>query len=47
MCETVGHRVVELQRVAFGPLSLEGLPEGESRSLSSEEVEALWNNPAP
>jgi 23S rRNA pseudouridine2605 synthase len=47
MCEAVGHRVVELQRVAFGPLWLEGLPEGESRSLSSEEVEALWNNPAP
>jgi 23S rRNA pseudouridine2605 synthase len=47
MCEAVGHRVVELDRVAFGPLRLEGLPEGESRALSSEEVEALWNNPAP
>jgi 23S rRNA pseudouridine2605 synthase len=46
MCEAVGHRVVELQRVAFGPLRLEGLAEGESRSLSPEEVEALWKNPA-
>jgi 23S rRNA pseudouridine2605 synthase len=47
MFEAVGHRVVELERVAFGPLQLEGLREGESRELSPEEVEALWNNPAP
>ena len=25
MCEAVGHRVVELERVAFGPLGLRGL----------------------
>jgi 16S rRNA U516 pseudouridylate synthase RsuA-like enzyme len=47
MLEAVGHQVLELERVAFGPLRLEGLPEGDSRLLSSEEVEALWNNPAP
>jgi 23S rRNA pseudouridine2605 synthase len=47
MLEAVGHRVVELKRVAFGPLRLEGLPEGGHRRLSPEEVERLWNNPAP
>jgi 23S rRNA pseudouridine2605 synthase len=47
MIEAVGHRVVELERTAFGPLRLERLAEGESRRLSPEEVEALWNNPAP
>jgi len=47
MLEAVGHRVVGLERVAFGPLRLEALGEGESRRLSPEEVEALWNNPAP
>ena len=47
MLEAVGHRVVELERVAFGPLRLEGLPEGGHRRLSPEEVERLWNNPAP
>jgi len=47
MLEAVGHRVVELERVAFGPLRLEGLRPGEHRPLSPEEVERLWNNPAP
>ena len=47
MCEAVGHRVVELRRIALGPLRLEGLEEGEHRRLSPEQVEALWNNPAP
>ena len=47
MCEAVGHRLLELERVAFGPLRLEGLPPGEHRLLSPEEVDALWNNPAP
>jgi 23S rRNA pseudouridine2605 synthase len=47
MLEAVGHRVVELERVGFGPLTLEGLAEGEHRLVSPEEVERLWNNPAP
>jgi 23S rRNA pseudouridine2605 synthase len=47
MFEAVGHRVVELERVAFGPLRLEGLRPGEHRLLSPEEVERLWNNPPP
>jgi 23S rRNA pseudouridine2605 synthase len=51
MLEAVGHRVTALERVAFGPLALGGLPEGESRLLSRDEVAALraatgWKNPA-
>jgi len=41
MCEAVGHRVTELERVAFGPLGLRGLQRGESRQLSRREVERL------
>jgi 23S rRNA pseudouridine2605 synthase len=41
MCEAVGHRVVALERVGFGPLRLAGLAPGESRRLSSAEVERL------
>ncbi len=41
MCEAIGHRVVELQRVAFGPLRLGRLNEGDSRRLSQAEVERL------
>ena len=43
MCEAVGHPVVSLQRVAFGPLRLTGLAEGESRRLTPAEVERLRN----
>ena len=35
MCEAVGHRVIELERVAFGPLGLRGLGPGESRRLAA------------
>jgi 23S rRNA pseudouridine2605 synthase len=41
MCEAVGRRVVELERVAFGPLRLDGLAPGEHRRLSERELEAL------
>ena len=41
MCEAVGHRVVALRRVAFGPLRLGSLAEGESRRLSAAELERL------
>ncbi len=49
MCEAVGHRVVALERVAFGPLRLGALEPGESRRLTAAEVERLhaaagWNN---
>jgi 23S rRNA pseudouridine2605 synthase len=41
MLEAVGHRVVELERVAFGPLGVRGLELGKSRRLSEREVERL------
>jgi 23S rRNA pseudouridine2605 synthase len=41
MCEAVGHRVVELERVAFGPLGLRGLERGRSRRLKDVEVDRL------
>ena len=41
MCEAVGHRVVALRRIAFGPLALRDLPEGSSRRLGEAEVEEL------
>jgi 23S rRNA pseudouridine2605 synthase len=41
MCEAVGHRVVELRRVGFGPLRLGDLREGAHRRLTAAEVERL------
>ena len=41
MCEAVGHRVVALERTAFGPISLGGLRQGESRPLTADELERL------
>ena len=41
MCEAVGHRVVELERIAFGPLRLGDLRPGAHRRLSKAEVERL------
>jgi 23S rRNA pseudouridine2605 synthase len=41
MCEAVGHPVVALRRVAFGPLRLDDLPAGAHRRLSGAEVERL------
>ena len=41
MCAAVGHPVLELQRVAFGPLRLGRLKPGEHRRLSAAEIERL------
>jgi 23S rRNA pseudouridine2605 synthase len=41
MCEAVGHHVVELERVAFGPLRLGDLGAGRHRRLRAAEVERL------
>jgi 23S rRNA pseudouridine2605 synthase len=41
MVEAIGHRVVALERVAFGPLRLDGLAPGKHRRLSAAEVERL------
>ena len=47
MLEAVGHRVVELERVAFGPLGLRGLEPGKSRRLTKAEVERLRRTTEP
>jgi 23S rRNA pseudouridine2605 synthase len=40
-CEALGHRVVALRRIAFGPVALGPLRPGESRPLTAREVSAL------
>ena len=39
--ESVGHEVLELKRVSYGPLGLKGLKEGSVRPLGEDEVLAL------
>jgi 23S rRNA pseudouridine2605 synthase len=41
MCEAVGHRVIALERIGFGPLELGRLKSGGHRKLTDAEVEAL------
>ena len=41
MVEAVGHQVVRLRRVGFGPVSLGNLPTGMWRQLTAEEISAL------
>ncbi|MCW3026993.1 MAG: pseudouridine synthase [Solirubrobacterales bacterium] len=41
ICEALGHPVLELQRIAFGPLRLGALQPGEHRLLRAAEVERL------
>ena len=41
MCEALDRPVLALERVAFGPLRLDGLAPGAHRRLREEEVEAL------
>jgi 23S rRNA pseudouridine2605 synthase len=41
MCEAVGRPVLALERVAFGPLRLDGLAPGKHRRLSEGEIESL------
>ena len=41
MVEQVGHQVVMLRRIRFGPLKLEDLPRGMWRELTPEEVQEL------
>jgi 23S rRNA pseudouridine2605 synthase len=42
MCEAVGHPVLALERVAFGPLRLDGLAPGAYRRCGDGEVERLY-----
>ncbi len=41
MCEAVGHPVLTLQRIAFGPLRLDGLQPGAHRRLGEAELRKL------
>lgn len=41
MVEQIGHQVVMLRRIRFGPLKLGELPRGMWRSLTQEELDAL------
>ena len=41
MCQEVGHPVLKLKRVAYGPLKLGRLPRGAFRELTPEELQAL------
>lgn len=41
LCEAVGHPVIALKRVRFGPLNLKGLRPGDVRPLSEEEIQML------
>ena len=40
-CRALGHSVVRLRRIAFGPLKLGSLPRGHWRSLTDGEVQRL------
>lgn len=42
MCDAIGHTVLKLQRVAFGPLTLDGLQPGDYRDLTEDEVRTLY-----
>ena len=44
MCETLGMQLLDLQRIAFGPLELGNLKLGEYRALTSKEVQLLKNS---
>lgn len=41
MCESIGHPVISLKRVAVGGLKLEGLKEGSWRYLNENEIKSL------
>jgi 23S rRNA pseudouridine2605 synthase len=43
LLQALGHRVVDLRRVAFGPVRLGDVPEGQWRMLTEDEVETLRN----
>lgn len=47
MVEAVGNRVVALRRIAFGPLELGKLKEGDSRRLSAAEIKKLQGASRP
>ena len=49
MLAHMGHKVRDLTRVRLGPLTLDGLSAGQSRTLTSKEIRQLknWTNHRP
>lgn len=45
MAEAIGNDVVELERIAFGPLRLGELANGQARKLRAAELRRLWKDP--
>ena len=41
MCDAVGHPVIELARIGYGPLKLTGVKPGEHRPLTDQEIRRL------
>jgi 16S rRNA U516 pseudouridylate synthase RsuA-like enzyme len=41
MCEALNLTLVDLERIRFGNLTLEGLKEGEYREITGKELEKL------
>ena len=44
MGEAIGNEVVDLERVAFGPLRLGELASGQARMLRPAELRRLWKD---
>ena len=47
MLEAVGHPVRRLHRSGYGPLTLDGLEQGEWRELTADEIAVLRGTPTP
>jgi 23S rRNA pseudouridine2605 synthase len=45
MAEAIGNEVVDLERIAFGPLRLGTLERGQARLLKTTELRRLWKDP--
>jgi len=41
MCEAVGHPVMSLKRIRYGPLRIKGMRAGEARMLGKQEIDEL------
>jgi 23S rRNA pseudouridine2605 synthase len=46
MFDSVGHSVVKLKRIRIGPITDAGLPTGQSRKLTDNELKALGHRPS-